>query len=172
MDICRSFWDQSKNGYDGINSSTLYVKLPLHWPVSAAAFSVQWLSLALPMSCLYDSPSLTLPLYQPRGHQQSSLSMYSTVCFIKSLNSRTLRPPASHWQVTSAVELSGASESWVSLADDAHGWMKLLTVPDTDRKAICHQSVSLSVCVRACTFNSSQLTSSFQSFLSEDVELF
>lgn len=40
---------------------------------------------------------------------------------------RLLRPPASRWQADLAVQLSGASESWVFLADDAHGWLELLT---------------------------------------------
>lgn len=119
--------------------------LNFHVPVSAPPMSFDsWLH---PLC-------FTLSAYQPRGHQQSSLS---TVCFIKSLNSRTLRPSASRWQVASAVELSGASESWVSLAEDAHGWLELLTVCDTDSKAICLQSawahcpcVCVYLCVHVC----------------------
>lgn len=38
-----------------------------------------------------------------------------------------LRPPASRLQADLAVQLSGAGESWVFLADDAHGWLELLT---------------------------------------------
>lgn len=145
--------------------------------LSAALWQVEhftlWRSLLL-YSCHVFIPAFTVSAYQPRGHQQSPLS---TVCFIKSLNSPTLRPSASCWQGASAVELSGASESWVSLADVAHGWLELLTVPNTDSTAICLQNPwahRLCVCMRVwvSAFNSSQLTSSFKSFLCEDVELF
>lgn len=131
MGVCRSFWDQTKNGWDGINPST---KLQ-HFTGLSHVF--------------------TVPAYWPRGHKRSK-----TVCFIKSLNSRP-QGLLHHADRLPLLRSSVEPVSPGSLADDAHGWLDLLTVPCTDSKAICLQSpwahrlcVCICVCTRVCAFNS------------------
>lgn len=141
MDVCRSFWDQTKNGYDVLTYQLSMLNFQIHRP----------------FSCLHDS-WLHCPCIPAR---RPSVEL-RTVCFIKSLSCRP-RGLLHHADRLPLLRSSVEPVSPGSLADDAHGWLDLLTVPYTDSKAICLQSPwahRLCVCVFVCAHVCVHLTQS------------